>query len=383
MNRRERRAQGQRKKTAASTVADPLALHDAGIEAFRAGRLAPAAELIGQAIAICEPVPEFHYNLAIVLKAMGRLEAAAGHYQRAIALKPDHVNAHNNLGNVWRALGRGAEARASFAQALHYNPGNADSHYSLGLLCCGEGQTEEARGHLHRCLECDPADRNGAGILLAHLGAGDAPARTPEAQLLSLYDVRSRFWDQEARYFAPALVAEALRRHAPRPGLDILDIGCGTGLVGAAVRDLAGRLDGVDISPAMLEKAGAKRLYDGLFQADLAPFMAARAESCDAVLGAATLIHFGDLQPLFQAAQRCLRQDGLFIFTLFARDAEGYGVASNGRLAQSGCYAHSPSYVTRLAPETGFSVLELAPVTHEHDQDNQPVAGLLAVLQRA
>lgn len=383
MNRKERRAQGQSRKTPAGRAADPLALHEAGIKAFGEGQLGPAAELISQAIAVCEPVPEFHYNLAIVLKAMGRLEDAAAHYQRAIALKPDHINAHNNLGNVWRALGRAAKARASLVQALQYNPGNADSHYSLGLLSCEEGRTEEARRHWRRCLECDPADRNGVKLLLAQLGEAEPPARTPEAQLLNLYEVRSRFWDQESRYFAPALVAEGLRRHAARPRLDILDIGCGTGLVGAAVRDLGGRLDGADISPAMLAKAEAKRLYDGLFQADLAPFMAERANSYDAVLGAATLIHFGDLQPLFQAAHRCLREGGLFIFTLFAQGADGYGVASNPRLAQSGCFVHSASYVGRLAPETGFSALELTEVIHEHDQDDRAVSGLLAVLRRA
>lgn len=381
MNRKQRRAQGQNKRAPAGAVG-PIALYEAGIEAFRAGLLAPAAEMISQAMAACEPVPEFHYNLAIVLRAMGRLEDAAAHYQRALILKPGYVKAHNNLGNVWRAMGRTTEARASFAQALNYNPSNADSHYSLGLLCRDQGQAEEARQHFRRSLECDPADRNGAGLLLAHLGEAEAPARTPEAQLLSLYEVRSRFWDQESRYFAPALVAEALRRHAPHPGLDILDIGCGTGLAGATAHNMAARLDGVDISPAMLEKARAKRLYDDLFQADLAPFMAERADSYDAVLGAAALIHFGDLRPLFQASHRCLHEGGLFIFTLFTQAAEGYGVATNPRLAQSGCFGHSASYVRRLAPQAGFSVLELREVTHEHDQDNQPVAGLLAVLQR-
>ena len=102
-------------------------------------------------------------------------------------------------------------------------------------------------------------------MLLASLGAGAAPEQTPPAHLLSLYDVRSHFWDGEV-YFGAALVAGGLRRHAELGGLDILDIGCGTGLVGAQVRDLAGRLDGVDLSPAMLEKAKIKGVYDGLFQ---------------------------------------------------------------------------------------------------------------------
>ena len=388
MNRKQRRAQGQDQRKAgraAPAPPDPAFLHDAGIAAYRAGRLAQAADLIGQAIQASGAVPEFHYNLAIVLKATGRLKDAAAAYERAIALKPDHVNAHNNLGNVWKALGQTDKARASFAQALTYNPDNTDTHYSLGVLCGELGERDEAARHLRRCLAGDPQDSRGAGILLAHLGVGLAPERTPEAQVLSLYDVRSRFWDQETSYFAPQLVADGLRRHAPHAGMDILDIGCGTGLVGAAVRDLAGRLDGVDISPAMLEKAQAKSVYDGLFQADLTSFMAGRADGYDAVLGAAALIHFGDLQALFRAAASCLRAGGLFVFTLFPHEAGAatdYAVAASTRLAQSGCFRHSTAYVQRLAAETGFSVVELEETVHEHDQDEQPVAGLLVVLTR-
>jgi len=395
MNRKQRRAQGQeqrqgqrrgqRKAGRPAPAPDPARLHDAGIEAYRAGRLVEAADLIGQAIKAHGRMPEFHYNLAIVLKAMGRLKDAAAAYERAIALKPDHVNAHNNLGNVWKALGQTDKARASFAQALTYNPDNTDTHYSLGVLCGELGARDEAARHLRRCLAGDPQDSRGAAILLAHLGMGVAPDRTPEAQVLSLYDVRARFWDREPSYFAPRLVADGLRRHAPHAGMDILDIGCGTGLVGASVRDLARRLDGVDISPAMLEKAEAKGVYDGLFQADLTSFMAGRADGYDAVLGAAALIHVGDLRALFQAAALCLRPAGLFVSTLFPHDdgaGTDYAVAASTRLAQSGCFRHSPVYLRRLAAQTGFSVAELEETVHEHDQAGSPVTGLLAVLRK-
>ena len=386
MNRKQRRAQGQEQhKTRRGAPPDPVALHEAGIEAYRAGRLATAADLIGRAIKASGPVPEFHYNLGIVLKAMGQLEDAAASYERAVALKPDHVNAHNNLGNVWKALGQPDKARASFAQALALNPANADTHYNLGILACEQGACGDAEQHFSRCLECDPDDQRGARILLAHLGAGAAPERTPEAHLLSLYETRSRFWDQEGGYFGARLVAGAYRQHAASADRHILDIGCGTGLVGAAVRDLAARLEGADISPAMLEKAGAKNLYDTLFEADLAPFMAEHAGSYDAVLGAAALIHFGDLRPLFQAASRCLRGRGLFVFTVFPHDdADGadYAVAASTGLAQSGCFRHSIPYLERLAAETGFAVLELEKTIHEHDQAANPVAGLLVVLQK-
>ena len=125
------------------------------------------------------------------------------------------------------------------------------------------------------------------------------------------------FGTRNAPISVPRWLADGLRRHAAHAGLDILDIGCGTGLIGARVRELAGRLDGVDISPAMLEQAKAKGVYDRLFEADLVPFMVQHPASCDAVLAAAALIHFGDLKALFEAASRCLRDKGLFVLTLF------------------------------------------------------------------
>jgi predicted TPR repeat methyltransferase len=329
-------------------------------------------------------MPSFHYNLAIVLRARGNLAEAAASYERAILLKPDYADAHNNLGNVWKMLGERDQARACFERALLLASDRADTHYNVGVLCSEAGDREGAAGHFQRCLSLDPADPWGAGMLLAQMGLTAVPPRTSQAQLLNIYDVRSRFWDQESTYFGHTIVAEGLRKQAGTAKLDILDIGCGTGLVGVQVRSLANRLDGVDVSPAMLKKARAKNLYDRLAQGDLVSFLSEHKVRYDAVLGAATLIHFGNLQPLFQAAAICLRDQGLFVFTVFSGGTEDadFAVAANGNLARSGCYTHSAAYVERLARENGFSMLELKSVIHEHDQDNNPIAGLLAVLRR-
>ena len=376
MNRKQRRAE---KKPSA----DALALHEAGVKAFLAGQSEKAASLIAQAIAADGQKPDFHYNLAIVFKAQGKLKQAAASYQRAIMLKPDYADAHNNLGNVWKELGEADKARASFQRALEIRPGYPGTHYSLGLLFSEAGEQDEAARHLQLCLAQDLEDSRGARHLLARMGLAIAPEQTSPAQLQKIYSVRSRFWDQEASYFAHDLVTDALRAHAPQSTLDILDIGCGTGLVGQKVGGLARRLDGVDLSPAMLEKAQAKGIYDRLEQADIAAFLAAHRQSYDAILGAAILIHFGGLEAVLQAAAHALREKGLFIFTLFAGEAEDFAAAASDRLAQSGCYAHSAGYIERLAPQSGFSVAELKQVVHELDQDGNPVPGLLVVLQRA
>lgn len=76
-------------------------------------------------------------------------------------------------------------------------------------------------------------------------------------------------WSWRAAAYATAsaaagvLRARAVEVLAPRPGETILDIGCGTGLTFAALRrgtGSAGRIVGVDVSPAMLE--GARELVE-------------------------------------------------------------------------------------------------------------------------
>jgi SAM-dependent methyltransferase len=70
-------------------------------------------------------------------------------------------------------------------------------------------------------------------------------------------------------YVLPAQVASAyLGAGGAGP---VLDVGAGTGLLAAALRGLGfqGRIDGVDLSPEMLEKARAKGCYDALVAADI------------------------------------------------------------------------------------------------------------------
>jgi trans-aconitate methyltransferase len=94
----------------------------------------------------------------------------------------------------------------------------------------------------------------------------------PEA-CLAYYRDWAASYDQgfaiEMQYLLPAHVAAAfLGAGGTGP---VLDVGAGTGLLAEALRNMgvADPIDAVDFSVEMLERAAEKRIYAGLFQADI------------------------------------------------------------------------------------------------------------------
>ncbi|CAM9969725.1 MAG: methyltransferase type 11 [Mameliella sp.] len=92
-------------------------------------------------------------------------------------------------------------------------------------------------------------------------------ART-EDETRDLYDAWAATYEQSVEgegYATPKRCAEALHATLGQPDAPVLDFGCGTGLSGIALR-LAGfsTLDGVDLSPGMLEQAREKDIYRNL-----------------------------------------------------------------------------------------------------------------------
>ena len=133
----------------------------------------------------------------------------------------------------------------------------------------------------------------------------------------------------------------------------------------------------------MLAQARQKNVYDALICGDLLDYLTGHEQSCDIITSAATLIHFGDLDPVFAAAARCLRAGGLFAFTLFPNDddPEAVAIGTLNGLAQGGCFRHGDSYLRRTAARHGFSVALLRQEAHEFVR-NAPIPGTIAALRR-
>jgi len=388
----------------------PDAVHYSGLLAHQQGRTDEAVSLIGQSLELSPNQADWHSNLGIVLQSDGRLTDAIAAYERAIAIDPGHANAHSNLGVLLRVAGRPDDAEAAYRTAIRLCPDHVDAYTNLGILLNGLKRAKEAsdcfckaitlRPHhpdarrllaLAHCmigevdqavkifeewLEEEPDDPIAIHMLAASTGR-DTPPRASNAFVEKTFDGFAESFEaklQSLSYRAPDLVAATLadRRLAADGQLEILDIGCGTGLCGPLLRPYASSLIGVDLSAGMLAHAREKNVYTDLYQCELTEFLRARHEAFDVIVSADTLVYFGDLREFCEAAAGALRRTGLLVFTLehaVGEDNIDYRLELHGR------YTHSLAYVRRALTRAGL--IAEAECAELRNEAGAPVAGLV------
>ncbi len=158
--------------------------------------------------------------------------------------------------------------------------------------------------------------------------------------------------------------------------LDVLDLGCGTGLAGAEFRPLARRQTGVDLSPAMLALARGRGVYDELQQAEIVRFLQETAERFDLIVAADVLNYFGDLSPVFTGIACVLRPGGHCAVTLEVGEGPNYRLRGMRR------YQHAGEYVQRTAATAGLArcVFDEVELRRQH---GEPVRAWRGVWRRS
>jgi tetratricopeptide (TPR) repeat protein len=225
---------------------------------------------------------QHHFNLGLAIQRTQGLHAAIPHYQKATRMSPDMAEAWLNLGHAFARVGENHRAIEALRRAIVLMPGHADVLSNLGNLYADEGYLEEAMKSYDEAIEQNPghigALLNRARLLTA---TGDtqqaledlvaAEAIQPDNAILwclrgsALFELNRRekalaayeraheldpripgIYDQIQRMRSEAFPSwhftmledharnEAFSRaidRAVRPGMHVLDIGTGTGLL--------------------------------------------------------------------------------------------------------------------------------------------------------
>jgi predicted TPR repeat methyltransferase len=284
------------------------------------------------------------------------------------------------------ARGEVAGAADVLTQTVALAPTFAAAWAALGALRDQLGDRSGAIAAFEATRDFDPEDFHGARLHLARLGAGDAAPRMTDAYVRRLFDQYAARYDtaltEQLAYRGPELLRRAVDAvmttawRAMRFGA-VLDLGCGTGLCGAAFRQHADRLAGVDLSPAMIAQAAVKGLYDRLVTGELEAFLAdeaASGEKYHLVLAADVFVYLNDLAPAIAPVAQVLAPAGIVAFTV-ERHA-GHGV----KLLPTLRFAHAETYVRETLGATGLAVAHLAE-TPVRSEKGVPVDGLVVVAQ--
>jgi predicted TPR repeat methyltransferase len=302
------------------------------------------------------------YKLANVRKDSGALDAAMAGYLEVLRLDSKHAEAMTNLGAVLQLRGDIAGAETFYRRAIETNPGLAEPAANLGRLLQSLGRIEEA-AHVFSSALARGLDAGLFGHLL-DAASGHSSARAPVSYVRETFDAFAAEFEQrlvgELKYEVPSRVAALVLGDAgrgQRPRLDILDLGCGTGLAGIALAAAAGSLVGVDLSPKMLVEARRKGCYTDLHEADILEWLVtAPHDRFDLVVAADVFIYVGELERVFHEVARVLRVTGKFAFSVETC------VAARWRLLPTGRYAQSDDYVLELASRNRLRIGASKPV---------------------
>jgi predicted TPR repeat methyltransferase len=385
----------------------PEVHNNLGLLHFTRGELDPAVTAYQRALTLRPRYVEALNNLGIARARQQQMDDAVRCFQDALAIQPDYVEALRNLGNAWLLQGKPADAVECYRKALGVRADDAETLNNLGVALSALQQWDEAIGYWERSRAINPNDpqthRNlgnafqflgrfdealrcnqkllalrpddiEARLMVEACSGSSSLARLPAEYLIGIFDGYADRFDRDLvdglGYRGPELLQAALGA-APAPrSLDVLDLGCGTGLCGVQFRDSARALVGVDLSPKMLARARERGSYDRLVEGDL---LSALDEGVfDLILAGDVLVYFGDLSPLARAVARALRPGGRFAFTVEQLDGTSY------RLLPSIRFAHSRAYLEELARQIGLQST-CANSVRLRTERGQGVAGLAVV----
>lgn len=316
-----------------------------GKSLYLIGRFPESAEAFETA---SRSLPLQGQSLRCYARARSYTTMIAGNIEQALADYPAHAGSDAEPIDV--------VIREGFGLLSAY--GHRDAAMRLGEMLIAAKPDDAVQRHLNDAVAGREVDHVPSAYVEAHF---DAFAAGFDDKLVKILGYR-----------VPERMADLVRRHCASFN-SALDLGCGTGLAGAHLRPLAGKLGGVDLSARMLEQAAHRGIYDTLTHAEACAHLEAYPATFDLVFAADMLNYFGRLDAIMSAVARAMPRGGVFA-------ASVKSTATDFMLLPSGRFAHADDYVARCAGPY-FELLERQAIDIRLEA-NAPARGALHVWRR-
>ena len=337
------------------------------------GKLEEAIQAYTKTISINSNYAEAYLNLGNAFREQGKLEKAIESYTKAISINPNYAEAYTNMGNAFKEQGKLEEAIQAYNKAISRKPDYAEAYTNMGNALKEQGKLEETIQAYKKALSINP-DYGSAKHMLSAL-TGDTVKTAPREYVEDLFDRYAEKFEAslvgDLEYRMPREITNILIKSNQKASLGkVLDLGCGSGLLGEEMRGHCSQLEGIDLSRKMLEFAKQKNVYDRLIHSDLVEYLNSSPLGFDYFIAADVFIYIGDLTEIFRLIKSRNKQPGHLVFSTEHTELDGYHLLETGR------YSHSKSYIESLSKKFDYKEIHFSTANLRRHEDRFIIGGL-------
>lgn len=320
--------------------------------------------------------PHLMENIAAYYHTKGMYANAIEYWSKAPKDDSNEIEIKYNIGVAYHYCGRHSDALIYLKEVIDQEPNHVPAHMNIAAIALQNGNKEHAVKHYNIAYNHKKTDEL-RFILDALNGSQDSFESAPKDYVENLFDQYARHYEQHLtqmlKYTLPSHIERCLHEHIPKGSkLNILDLGCGTGIIGKVSKHFAKSLIGVDLSNNMLDEARKKHIYDELIQGDCIDFLNDN-NKYDCIIAAELLPYIGNAQGLLTLITKSLRPGGIFLISFETSKCNAFKLSDNAR------YSHNIDWIKntiKLIPQMNTCLVDESHLSIR-SQQNKPVAGCL------
>ena len=340
------------KKAIAVNPNRPEVFYNLGLSFHGNGNLEKSIESYKKAIQLKPDYAEAYCNLGMSFFKKGDLGESIKNYIKVIKINPTDYGAYYNLGNLYQTNENFSLAIDNYNRAIDIKPDCAEVYYNLGVIFSKKGNYEKSIALLRKTLKLQPF--NVKALHMLNSLTGNKIGAAPKKYVADLFDNNANNFEDsllgELGYKFPIILKNKILKDKKTTLGSVLDLGCGTGLVGYELRNNCDRLIGIDLSKLMLQKAKLKNVYNNLYQYDIIEFLTENTLDFNYFIAADVFIYIGDLDKIFELIKSRNKNQGMLVFSTEHIEGDSFCIEKSGR------FSHSKNYIEFLCYKYKYSI---------------------------
>lgn len=320
-----------------------------------------------------------NYSLAIPL-----LECVINNFESNIKYS-FNKEIYIHMAETYLHEGFSEKAKSTLIKAIELNPYNDFLHHNLAIIYLNENKHNKAIEQFKIALSINSNNAT-AKHMLAALSGTEVNQDASIKYTLDLFDQYANYYNkhvtEKLEYKLPSIMRNILAKYVDLNAnkLNVLDLGCGTGLCAPYFRDMAFNFIGVDLSFNMLQVAKSINAYDLLIQSNISQVIPSEGKHYfNYIIAADVFVYIKDLHTVLSKLKSSLTKNGIAIFSVeeltnSINDPKDYLLNTTGR------YSHSMEYVINILQKLEFNLLEYQSISlRKHN--NMSINGIIFCCQ--